>query len=254
MKYLSIIASITIAMMLFACADSVDSGNDDTNGNGNGDDTQLPVAEAELVYFWFFDGDLDNNTELETIDTTFPSAESGAFIEFFSALEGYPNTNRDASMERRNRPTDLNYREEGNGNVDYSEAEGDMRAVQVRDPFLGPNGENYMVFHLPSEGFEDLVFSLASKDEDAAEGLIFDYSVASGDPEWITDGLSSDQINQELLTDEYQIFELDLSDVEAANDNPDLKVRVRFDVDDGEVNDGDRVTFNNVALDGVPLD
>lgn len=239
---------------LIACADTVDTGQDNSDPNGNGDTTPPPAAEAELIYFWFFDNDLSNNTELETIDATFPTDENSAFIEFFSALEGYPSTGRDASMERRNRPTDINYRREGNGNLDYEDAEGDMRAVQVRDPFTGPNGENIMVFHMPTDGFENVIFTLAAKDEDAADGLIFDYSVSSGEPEWITDGLDNSQLMQNLETDDYQLFELNLTDIEAAADNPDFKVRVRFDVADGEANDGDRVTFNNIALDGDAID
>jgi len=248
---------LVLALGLIACVDTLDTGVDETSGSDgdeNGETTPPPAAEAELIYFWFFDGDLANNTELETIDATFPSEENEAFIEFISALEGYPNTNREASMERRNRPTDINYRAEGNNNVDFEDAEGDMRGVQVRDPFTGPNGENTMVFHLPTTGFEDVVFSLASKDEDAADGLIFDYSVTDGDPEWITGGLDNSQIFQDLETDEYQLFELDFSGLEAANDNPDFKIRLRFDVADGEANEGDRVTFNNVALDGNAID
>lgn len=251
MKLLQILLICASVALFFACADTVDSGDNNGNGNDNGDDNG-PQGTVELVYFWFLDNDLPNDTELEIVDATYPSGNS-AFIEYFSSLEGYPNTGRDGSLERRNRPTDINYRDEGNGNIDFENAEGSMRALQVRDPFVGSNGENYMVFHLPTDGFSDIAFSFASKDEGAAEGLIFDYSVSSGNPNWTTEGMVTSEINQDLMTDEYQFYELDFTDIEGANDNDNFKVRIRFDTTDGQANDGNRVTFNNFALDGIAL-
>lgn len=250
MKYYSKLITFLLAALLVSCADTLDSDSNNSNGsNGSGD---ANPGVQELVYFWFFSHDLPNDTEMETIDATYPSSNN-AFIEYTSSLEGYPNTGRDGSMERRNMPTDINYRPGGNNNVDYDNAEGEMRAIQVRDPFVGSNGENTMVFHLPTDGYRNVVFSLAAKDEDAAEGLIFDYSVSSGSPSWTTEGLSPAAINQDLVTDEYRLFELSFEGISEVNNNEHFKVRLRFETEDGQRNDGNRVTFNNVALDGVAL-
>lgn len=191
---------------------------------------------------------MENNTELQNLAASFPD-ESGAFIEYVSALPGYPDTDRRASMERRNQPTELNYRPEGNANIPFEES--DMRGLQVRQPFTGANGENMLIFHLPSLGYEALIFKFAAMDEGAATAIQLDYSVQSGEPEWITDGLSPAQINQSLATDEYRLYELNLANIPEANDNPDLKIRLRFVTPDGDADDGNRVTFNNFSLDGT---
>lgn len=205
-----------------------------------------PGTEA-LVYFWFFGGDIANNVELERVNATFP-LNTQAHISFISALPGYPNTGRKASMERRNSPTDLNYRPQGNGGRPFQAEE--MRAIQVRSPFTGPNGENTMVFHVPTTGFKDIKFALAAMDEGSAEALVFDYSVSAGGA-WTTEGLA--QPVQSLTTNEFKIFRLDFSSIEAANDNADFKVRVRFEGPNLEEDNGTRVTFNNVSVDGVSL-
>ncbi len=242
---------LLVAILAFvSCAETLDSNGTDIT-DADADSVDNPGVQ-ELVYFWFFSNELPNDTEMETIDATFPSS-SNAFIEYTSSLEGYPNTSRDGSMERRNMPTDINYRPGGNNNVDYENAEGEMRAIQVRDPFVGSNGENTMVFHLPTNGYRNVVFTLAAKDEDAAVGLIFDYSVSSASPSWTTEGLSPAAINQDLITDEYRLFEIPFEGITEVNDNENFKVRLRFETEDGQRNEGNRVTFNNVALDGVAL-
>ncbi len=249
LKLSRILYATLIAFFVVSCAEVLDPRTDTEQSGGNQNEEP---GVSQLVYFWFFGDEISNNTELETIDATYPSSNN-AFISFSSSLEGYPNTDRNGSMERRNRPTIINYRPEGNGNKDFETAEGDMRAVQVRDPFVGPNGENTMIFHIPTDGFRDIVFSLAAKDEGSAEGLVFDYSVSSGSPSWTTDGLSPAAVFQDLLADDYKQFEVSFSEIPDASDNPNFKVRVRFDTENGLQNNGNRVTFNNVAVDGKAL-
>ncbi len=248
MKFYSALLSLVLAFFLFSCSDSVDSDPD------NGNDTEPPTAEPELVYFWYFDVTLPNDTELETIDAVYTAGTGTAFIEFRSALAGYPNTGRDGSMERRNQPTALNYRPEGNMNLPYEEIADSMRAIQVRDPFLGNAGQNTLVLHLSTTGYEDAVLTFAAMDEHAANGLRIDYSVTEDGEEWITTGLSASETEQNLITNEYLIYEVDFNGIEASANNENLKVRVRFDVDDGTANEGNRVTFNNFSLDAVPIE
>ncbi len=243
MKSFKYVSPLLILLLLLSC---VDTSTNVTEPDPEPDPDPLPGTEA-LVYFWFFGGDIPNNVELERIDASFPAGNE-AFLTFTSALDGYPETDRKASMERRNAPTDLNYRPQGNGGREYQE--GEMRAVQIRAPFTGPNGENTMIFHAPATGFKDLIFSFAAMDEGAAEALVFDYSI-TGTENWTNAGLS--QPVQTLETDAYRLFILDLSEIEEANDNPNLKIRVRFDGPNLEDDNGTRVTFNNIALDGVSL-
>jgi hypothetical protein len=250
MKIYPIFTAFMFSLFMLSCSDSVDS--DPENGNENGDTD--PPAELKLVNFWYFDVSLANDTELETIDATFSAGTGAAFIEYRSALAGYPNTGRDASMERRNRPTAINYRPEGNANQSYASVADSMRAIQVRDPFLGNAGQNMLIFHLPTTGFEDPVFSFAAMDEDAANGLKIDYSVTDDGENWITTGLSADVAEQDLITGEYLPYEIDFSGINSTYNNPDFKIRIRFDVDDGTQNEDNRVTFNNFALDAVSID
>ncbi len=209
------------------------------------------AQREDLAYFWFFGSDLPNNTELEFIDPVFPE-ETDATLDFISSLEGYPDTDRRGSMERRNRPTELNYRPDANQDIPFEDS--GMRGIQITQPFEGPNGENTMIFNLPSLGFENLLFSFAAKDEGAAEGLFIEYSVSADEPEWTTELLSESDSYKPLMTDQYQLYFVDFSDIAEAANNEDFKVRIRFDVPDGEAEDGDRVTFNNVALEGDEVD
>lgn len=215
------------------------------------DDENGEQDDPELIHFLVFDGNLANNTPFEELAFTY-SVNEQAYLFFHSALEGYPfdpeHPNwRKASLERRNAPTALNYRPEGNSNIPYGDA--DVRGIQVKQPFTGDGGENKILFHLPTNGYEDVVFSFAAMDEGAADMMIIDYSVVEGDPVWIQEGLSQTQYN--LLFEQYQLFEISFHDIESVNDNPNFMIRMRFEGDDMEADDGDRVTFNNFALDGL---
>lgn len=203
-----------------------------------------------LTQFWHFSDELPNDTPLTEIDATFSSSTQG-LIEYQSALTGYPFDEshpnwRKASMERRNRPTPLNYRPEANNDMEYIESE--MRGLQIRQPFTGNNGENKLVFHLPTTGFAEFIFSFAAMDEGAAETMYVDYSVSSEQLEWISEGLSETDFN---LSDEYKVYSLDFSDIEQVNNNPDFKIRIRFNGENLTNDDGDRVTFNNFALEAA---
>ncbi len=209
------------------------------------------ITETELIYFWVFDNNLPNNTPIETINATF-GLTGGGLLSYHSALAGYPfdptHPNwRKASLERRNAPTPINYRPEGNNNVPYAGA--NVLAVQVKQPFTGDGGENTLIFHMPTTGFKDVVFSFAAKDEGAADMLIIDYSVVPGEPVWTTDGLAATEFP---LSPDYLLYSIDYSNGPGdVNGNPFFKIRIRFDGDDMTVDAGNRVTFNNVSLDGV---
>lgn len=207
-------------------------------------------VNEELLYFWLFDGNMQNNTPFESLNATYSISTFGS-IDFHSALDGYPFNEdhpnwRKASMERRNSPTNINYRPEGNSQIPF-EAAG-MRGLQIKQPFTGDGGENTMVFSLPTVSYSNLIFSFAAKDENAADALMIDYSVSSAEPIWTDEGLE-DIIY--VLNSDYQLFEIDFSNIPAVNNNPDFKIRIRFTGSNMDADNGDRVTFNNISLDGT---
>jgi hypothetical protein len=203
-----------------------------------------------LIYYWLFDVNLPNDTPLETIDMHYGFNNGGA-LKFNSALDGYPfnpdHPNwRKASMERRNAPTEINYRKEGNDSIPFEDA--NMRGIQIKQPFSADGGENILVFNLPTNGFEEVIFRFAAMDEGAATHLKVEYSVAQQDTVWTTTGLENPA---RPLTGSYQLFEFDFKEIEEADDNPDFKIRIRFLGDDMTIDEGNRVSFNNFSLDGV---
>ena len=238
----SLLLFFSLFLVLSACSDSVDAENEPP-----------PPADPELVHYWYFDVTVPNDIELVTISATFSTIGNRGAIRYESSLSGYPDTERNASMERRNRPTAINYRPEGNEGMPYIDAADSMRAIQVKEPFTGDAGANTLFLDLPTTGFEKAVLTFAAMNENAVNSLRFDYSIASGTPQWISAGMKSDQIIQSLIVDQYLPIEVDFSEIEGVNNNPDFKVRIRFEVTDGTKNEGDRVTFNNFALDAAPI-
>jgi hypothetical protein len=216
---------------------------------------RLP-ERSELLHYWHFGTDLPNNTPMTEVDASWSrSGVPGAAIRYTSALVGYPFFSghaewRQASMERRNAPTALNYRAEARGGVEFEE--GAMRGLQVREPFVSDTGENEMVLHVPTVGAEGISVSFALMDEGAAEWLRVDYAVtlSGGMPEWTTEGLAAAEF---VLSQTYQVYTVDLTGVPGADDNADLRIRLRFDGDDMRARNGNRVTFNNIAVEAASV-
>jgi hypothetical protein len=212
-----------------------------------------PIDEYPLITFWYFSDQIPNDTPLENLEAFF-SLTDGHFIEYHSSLQGYPFDEnhpswRKASMERRNNPTPLNYRPEANNYLPYDEAR--MRGIQIKQPFDGDAGENQLIFHLPSAGLSDLIFRFAAIDEGAAEQIHAEYSVVAEATHWVTEGLENSVFE---LSDEYQLFELDFRNLEEVNNNEDFKIRLRFVCDDPYADEGHRITFNNISLEGIISD
>ena len=231
------------------------SGSDNTvtltMGNGVQVTAHFVETNEELIHFWLFDTSLENDTPLQTIDATF-SQLSGARINYHSALEGYPFDEthpdwRKASMERRNSPTQINYREHGNNNIPYSES--NMRGLQVRQPFTGDAGENTMFFESPVQGFKNVQFQFAARNEGAADNLLIDYSVTE-EENWLSAGLET--LTHSLIGS-YQLYNVDLTGITTADNNPHLKFRIRFEGDEMDADYGNRVTFNNFSVTGYDL-
>ena len=204
---------------------------------------------SPLRYFWYFGDEMVNNTPLETIETSYSLVEP-ARIRFHSALDGYPFEEghpqwRKASMERRNRPTDMNYHPAGNEGRPYDANR--MRALQIRQPFTGDGGENTLIFEVPTTGLGKVVFRFAAMDEGAADALLIDYSVDDDGETWTTDGL---ELHRFTLKPTFRLYQVDFSDIESTLDNSDFRIRIRFDGDPGllATDSGNRVTFNNFSI------
>ncbi|RZJ67917.1 MAG: T9SS type A sorting domain-containing protein [Flavobacterium sp.] len=211
------------------------------------------VEESEPVYFWMMNTAIPNDTPLTFLNSSYEVLPNTT-ISYSSSLAGYPFTSTDplwrhGSMERRNSPTPLNYRTEANSNLPY--APGIMRGLQITQPFQNNGLENTMVFNLPTKGYKEIKFSFAAMDEGAATGITLDYSVNAGTPVWITTGLASSSLA--LTTGTYQLFETDFSALASVNDNENFKVRLRFTGPNMTADTGARVTFNNIAMDGVQM-
>lgn len=211
--------------------------------------TEVPATE-EPIYFWMMDGNIANDTPLTNINSTFELGAEGV-LSYESCLVGYPFDNthpnwRKASMERRNSPTDINYIPEANNNLPFATA--NMRGLQIKQPFQNEGLENTLVFSFSTLGFEDIVFGFASKNENAAEGIVIDYST---DGTTFTNAGLANSIMP--LTADYQLFETDFSAIETVNNNANFKVRLRFYGDNLTIDNGNRVTFNNFSAKGVEM-
>jgi hypothetical protein len=209
----------------------------------------VKIKELPVIAYWFFGRDLPNNTPLGSIKPLYGKFDN-TLLTYSSSLEGYPFNPeheywRKASLERRNAPTDINYIQDMNDDIPYNDSE--MRGIQVKQPFATDSRENIMIFHLPTTGYEDIEFRFAAMDEGAAESLIIDYSTTGDVPEWTDAEL---EINTLALTTAYKFYLLDFSFLEEAGNNPDFRIRLRFDGIDLLADDWNRVTFNNFSLHG----
>ena len=212
------------------------------------------VAISHPVYYWLMSAAIANNTPLETLSSTYNLGVNTGLIQYQSCLVGYPFTSvdpnwRKASMERRNSPTDINYMPEANNNLPFSV--NDMKGLQIKEPLQNGSLENTLVFNLPTAGYKDIKFSFAAINElTNATSIVVDYSINSGAPVWITSGLLSSNMP---LTAAFQLFNVDLSTILTANNNPNFKIRLRFAGTNMTADTGARISFNNIALSGIQL-
>ena len=211
------------------------------------------IATSEPIYFWLMDGAIANDTPLLGLNSTYELGGVDASISYSSCLVGYPFVSGDpnwrkASMERRNKPTPINYIPEANNNIPYADPM--MKAIQITEPLHNGALENTMVFNISSVGYDDIKFSFACMNElTNATGIAVDYSVNAGAPVWITTGLTSSTLT---LSAVYQLFEVDFASITAADNNANLKIRLRFvGTGDMTVSNGNRITFNNIAVHGT---
>jgi hypothetical protein len=211
------------------------------------------IATSQPIYYWMMNSTIANNLPLETLNTTYKTGATDGVIQYQSCLVGYPFVSTDvvnwrkASMERRNSPTDINYIPLANANLPF--ATSDMKGLQIKEPLQKDGLENTMVFNFSTSGQKDIKLTFAAINElTNASAILVDYSTNAGSPVWTSAGLASSSLS---LTNAYQLFSIDFSSISSANNNPDFKVRLRFSGTNMTVDNGNRITFNNIAVHGT---
>lgn len=234
---------------------SVDSTNDTLVMNPEGvvnltaHFTQITDFQS-TTYFWFMGTAIPNDVPLTSLAATYSINQTPANLIFQSCLSGYPFSNthpqwRKASMERRNLPTNINYRVAANNNIAFQDS--DMRAIQIKQPFQNGGMENTLILEFSTLQMEQIQLSMAAETDGAAEFLVFDYWDGQA---WVSTGLSQTQFG---IASGYQLITLDFSSVPEANDQSLFKVRIRFAGNNMTVDEGKRVHLNNIAIDAVFL-
>jgi uncharacterized repeat protein (TIGR02543 family) len=198
------------------------------------------------IYFWLFDDALENDTPLQNIKATYSRNNVDAFLKFTSSLSGYPFTAsnefwRKASLERINQPTSINYIPFANNDVIFDS--NIVKGLQIKQPFKSSSLENSLELSFSTVNFKEIQLSFAVKSNGAAQTLIVDYWNGTS---WVATNLNSTF----SLTSSYEKKEINFSNIELANNNPDFKVRIRFDGTNMTEQDDKIVAFNNISLDG----
>jgi hypothetical protein len=216
----------------------------------------MPEAapSSHPIYAWFMNSAIANNEPLTSLTSTYKTGATDGVLTYQSCLSGYPFTSassnwRKASMERRNSPTEINYYPEVNDNLPF--ASSDMKGLQIREPLQSGTALNTMVYSFSTSGYKDIQFTFAAINElTNATGILVDYATNAGTPSWQTAGLASSTL---ALTNGYQSFMVDFANIPSSNNNPDFKVRLRFSGNNMQVDAGNRVTFNNITVNGTLL-
>jgi hypothetical protein len=212
-----------------------------------------PLTPAdELLHFWVFDRQLPNDAPLEQVHARYSAIGRLPSLNFLSCLPGYPYQPghpdwRRASMERRNSPTDLNYRPIGNNGVSYPQS--DMRGLQIRPPYASGTSENQLHMAFTTVGYKDIQVSVAALTEDGPYAMLMEYW-DTATTRWVQTGMP---LSAQFLDTTYSLLVWDFRNVAAAINNGNFQVRLRLLSTQPELDDGSRVTINNVAIEGNPL-
>jgi hypothetical protein len=213
----------------------------------------LQPADYELLCFWLFDKRIVNDFPLQTLEPTYNVSNGQASIAFYSSYgEAYPFDDnhpnwRKGSMERKNAPTPVNYCPKAYYDLEYGRF--DMKGLQVKGPFLGDGHENTLLINFTTTGYANIILSFAAMFEGATKKLKIDYYDNTSNS-WTSNNMVN-AITE--LTEEYLPLHIDFSRVQAANNNPDFQIRIRFDGADLTRDKDNRVTFNNIAIHGTSI-
>jgi len=168
----------------------------------------------ELIHYWNFNDDSSNQSLIT------PNVGNGTLSYQGASFDAI---NEGSSINARNND------EPGN-------------ALRLRNP------SGNFVLSLPTSGFENLVFTFATtRTNNGPQEQTLSYSLDGVN--FITTGLSNNIIG---VTTEFIKRQFDFSAIPGANNNPDFKIRISFDINaDGESGNS---RFDNITLDGNPIE
>ncbi len=204
----------------------------------------------EIIYYWTFDSDLPNNTPLESVVNTYSANNKTAVIYYNSCFEHYPFEPRHfywrkSSLERRNAPTEINYYPEANYGIEYNEF--DMRGLQIKQPLNYDNKQSSLILKFSTIDLKDIKISFAAMNEGAANIITIDY-LNNGN--WTNANLEDFIKN---ISPIYELYEIDLSNIDALSNNEESMIRLRFFGEDANEDGGERISFNNIAVSGIKI-
>ncbi|TVQ04796.1 MAG: T9SS C-terminal target domain-containing protein [Balneolaceae bacterium] len=210
-----------------------------------------PIDEhLELLYFWYFDDTLPNDTPLFNIQSSYSSTGYTAMLNYRPAVEYTSSSSAQEAagmMDRVNDPIHLNYRPEGNSGQDYSPDQ--MRGIRVRNPSLTDYGHAAIILEIPTAEFQDIILIKAARRTIyGQEKMVYSYSTSSGEPEWKQDGLINNTFDTGL---DYDFYLVDFTGITGHLHNPYFRIKITFDGDNVSGFDGN-TRFNNIAVFGSP--
>ena len=188
----------------------------------------------------------DNLSVEGEIDESAPQ-ESNAQFELFQ----YWNFNDDTDMNTLITPTLGNGSLEYNGDTfddvngsELNARNGDESGSGLR--LRNPSGD--FIMNIPSTGYENIVLSFAARRSGSgSETFQIDYSIDGSN--FIETGISPTIFT---LTEDYELFEFDLSAITEINNNINFMVRIRFDEESTTSTSGNS-RFDNLTLEGDTL-
>ncbi len=202
------------------------------------DDTPPPEppepGELELIHYWHFN-ELPDGTLTDPVDTDFSVPGLSANITYPGTGDGYVDT-------RTHREADP----VSNFNLRLNQPPDVGATLRMRNPA----DTREMIFTIPTTGYTDLVFTFATtRTGNGAQQQEFYYS-ADGGTNWTQ--LGSAYVINHLEVDFYLERVIDLSEVEALNDNPNTRFRILFVGEEASNTSGNN-RFDNVSLDGIKV-
>ncbi len=198
-------------------------------------------GEPELVHYWHFN-DLEPNTPIEQ-----PIIENIPVLADFSATgigkityEGTGDGWWDTRSHREQDPV-------SNFNLRLDQQPDAGNVLRVRNPA----DTRALMFEVPSNGYRSLVVTFATtRTANGAQEQEFYYSGDAGDTWTLVE--TAYYVNNLTNDEGYTEKIIDLSAVEALNDNANLMFKIRF-VGEGSANTNGNNRFDNFSVDGIPI-
>jgi hypothetical protein len=179
------------------------------------------IQSQNIITYWHFN-DLPSGTLNDPIEADFTVLSEGSFIEYRGESEGY--------MDRVNEGTGLN--------VAFNNPPG--YALRVRNP----SDTRQLIIQAPTIGFKEIKASYAVTRTNNGQTV--------NEVEYTLDG--SIWLSSELtyaITADFELIQLDFSDIAGVDDNPDFAFRIIFTENSEGSNGNNR--YDNIQITGNPI-